>query len=133
MAFHARHDAYFTLNKNGANHFGDFVSLNIENRDWNIMVAEHKHELVGFCIGVIQNCSPVYECPRYGFIQDIAVTESHRRKGVAQRLFEKTNSWFKENGIDRIELDIAIKNSVSKRFWAKMGFRDVLKRVVMEI
>lgn len=132
MAYHSRHDSYFRLSDNGSNHFGEYVTLNIENRDWKIIVAEHNHELVGFCIGVIQNCPPVYECPRYGFVQDIAVTKNHRRKGIAKCLFDKINGWFKENGINRIELNISIKNSVSKKFWANMGFRDVMKRVVLD-
>ncbi len=133
MDFHAKFDPFFTLSDNGPSHFGEYIALNIENQDWCIFVAEHHRKLIGLCIGMIQNYPPVYASPRYGFVQNIAVTKDHRRQGVAKCLFEKVSNWFNKKAVDRIELDIAIKNPYSKKFWAKMGFRDVMKRVSLSL
>jgi len=105
----------------------------IRDENWLVLVAVIDQQIVGYCLATIQEYPPVYIDTRYGYIQDIAVTEKYRRDGFGARLFGKALEWLTERGISRVQLDAAANNPISRGFWMKMGFRDFMIRMSKEI
>jgi ribosomal protein S18 acetylase RimI-like enzyme len=131
--YHKANDRFFSRTPDGHERFGEFALDNIRSEDWLVLVAVVNNQVVGHCMAAIHTYPPVYENTRYGYIQDIAVTEKYRRENIGSRLFEHAVGWFKNKKVSRIELDAASTNEVSQSFWRKTGFRDYMIRMAKDI
>jgi ribosomal protein S18 acetylase RimI-like enzyme len=103
--FHQDFDSFFSRAKKGHERFADFVREN----------------------------PPVFDMKLYGFIQDLAVTESHRRRGAGSRLVEETLRWFRKQGVKRVEVQVATTNPLSQAFWRRHDFVDYITRLARQI
>ncbi len=98
-----------------------------------VLVALDGDEVIGYSISEIKDPPRGSTRTEYGYIHHMAVTESHRRAGVGEMMFDKILEWFKLKGMDRIELDITSKNYVSSSFWGKLGFEEYVRTLYLEI
>ena len=133
MDFQKVRDPFFTRPNDGHEDFKKLIIDKIGNDDWLILVVTQKDQPIGFCLGTIGEYPPLFINPRYGHIQNFAITEKFRQKGIGAQLFKEAVSWFKKKGITRIELQIAVANEVAQTFYKKMGFRDLMKTLTMDI
>ncbi len=124
--FHKAHDPFFCRTTEGHLRFSEFALERIQSSDWLVLVSVEDDRIVGHCLATIQSHPPVFENTRYGYIQDIAVTEAYRGHHAGKQLFERASRWFKEKGVTRIELDAAATNNTSRSFWRAMGFGDFM-------
>ncbi|MFC2038887.1 GNAT family N-acetyltransferase [Chloroflexota bacterium] len=111
----------------------EIVRALMKSEDGLVLVALDKGQAVGYSIAGIEEPPRGSTRREYGCIHHMAVTESHRRTGIAEELFEKILKWLQSRGIDRIELDVMSKNSVSNSFWQKQGFAEFQRRLAREI
>ena len=133
MDFHKERDTFFTRSEKGHESFATFISENIKNDDWLVLVATLEENLVGYSLATVAEYPPVFAEPRYGHIIDVAVTQRYRRSGVGQQLLKEVQEWLKKREVNRIELQVSVKNEISQAFWKKMGFLDVLTRMTKRI
>jgi len=59
----------------------------------------------------------------YAYIEDIAVSKSHRKKGVGRMLIQKTVEWAKTKKLYGIMLETQDVNLLACRFYDKLGFK----------
>ena len=133
MDFHRVRDEYFARSEEGHERFGEYVRSNIESPEWLVMVAVDEGIIIGFSMGRIAAYPPVFQHSHYGFVADIVVNENYRGRGIGRQLFEQMLPWFKEQGVTRIEIEVASTNEVSQAFWTRMGFREYMKKMIHEI
>jgi len=72
---------------------------------------------------------PFYSSKPYGFIFDIYVAEWARRQGVGKQLMEFAFKWFRDQGLEKVKLEVAESNERARPLYMKMGFR--MERHVM--
>ena len=58
----------------------------------------------------------------WGTIEGCYVTELNRRSGIGRLLVEASLSWFRDRGIQRVELNV-LANNAALVFWERVGFR----------
>ncbi len=87
-----------------------------------VLVARHGARTVGYALIEVRRHPPEFKRDPYGYIDQMAVTEEFRRKGVGDRLLAEVTSWCHSHGIRRLELGTEAKNSVANSFWTKHGF-----------
>jgi ribosomal protein S18 acetylase RimI-like enzyme len=133
MDFHKELDVIFSRSATGHEKFEEYVMKNIQNEDFDVVVAVDGENLVGYCMAKISEYPPVLEEQRYGDIENIAVMEKYRRSRIGERLLDEVRKWCLEKGIHRVEAKVSKFNKVSTGFWAKMGFRPYLESVFLEI
>ena len=133
MDFHKERDRIFSRSVTGHEGFADYISGHMSRDTSCVFVAEAGKAVVGYCLAFVERYPPVLEMKEYGHVQDIAVSEKYRRKGVGQRLLREARKWFSEKGVHRIEARVATTNRISKGFWAKMGFKPYLETVFFEV
>ena len=133
MDFHKDRDPFFSRVDDAHEDFGRFMQSNLSKDDWLILVATVGDQVIGYCSATTMSYPPIYQNPRYGYIQDIAVTEAYRRHGMGQQLFARMVAWFREKNVSRLELEVAVTNEVSQAFWEKMGFKDFTKKLAMNL
>jgi GNAT superfamily N-acetyltransferase len=95
--------------------------------------ADAVEDVVGFCIGSLQEKPPVYAEKHVGEIGSIAVKQGYQRQGIGERLLRQVFAWFKEHHIRRIETAFALGNMKSMNFWIKMGFDPFLQNIFKNI
>ncbi|NWK83420.1 GNAT family N-acetyltransferase [Staphylococcus sp. GSSP0090] len=59
----------------------------------------------------------------YGFIYELYVFETYRRQGVAEKLIDFVNGYFKSQEIDEVRLNVHVQNK-AKLLYEKMGFQE---------
>ena len=131
--FHESYDSYYKRSKNGARAFSQFVDKQISDRNALVLIAQVDNETCGYLIARIENRQPVFAETRYGMIYDIAVNEKYRRKGIGEKLYESSVDWFQSRKVKRIELNVAISNPISMKFWTKIGLKPYYERRFINI
>jgi ribosomal protein S18 acetylase RimI-like enzyme len=91
-----------------------------------VLVALDKGHVEAYSISQIAEFPPVFQREKYGFISDMAVKSSHRRKGIGSKMLAKIFEWFESRNMDRIELRVLAKNQIGYSFWKKHGFKDYM-------
>jgi len=133
MEYHAHLDPRFQPAPRAERLWTEALSRWLKDDDYRILVAEAKGRLVGYIIGTIKSSPPVLLPPRFGFITDICVTPEWRRTGVGRRLYETLQEWFKERGLNIVQLNVAQRNRVSQAFWEEIGFQGYMEYMWKEI
>jgi len=100
--------------------------------DTRVLVALDKGRVVGYAVAMIRKSSPAWRRERYGYIDEMAVTASCRRRGTGTQMLEKIMDWFKSENLDLIELSVAAQNPVGYLFWKKHGFKDYLHHLYLK-
>jgi ribosomal protein S18 acetylase RimI-like enzyme len=72
---------------------------------------------------------PFYSSKPYGFIFDIYVAEWARRQGVGRQLIEFAFKRFRDQGLEKVKLEVAEGNEKARPLYLKMGF--TMERHVM--
>lgn len=79
---------------------------------------------VGYCL-VTKKVYPVEEPKICGCINGIYVKDGYKRKGLGQKLFDKSLNWLRQEKVTYLELYHMINDPRAKAFWEKMGFTKV--------
>jgi len=79
-------------------------------------------KIIGYCLGWIEQTTFVFNREKRGKIAECFILEDYRNKGLGRKLIEHLLSWFKENDIRWITVEV-LEDNESKKFWEKMGFR----------
>lgn len=132
MDHHAAIDPYFEMGPDGPGNFERFVSSLLILEDARVLVAVEDGRVVGYCIGQVVMRPPVFKRELHGFITDMTVTATRRRKGIGTLLLVGMKDWFRTKGIDRIELNVVPMNAAGYTFWRKQGFRDYMHVLFLE-
>jgi ribosomal protein S18 acetylase RimI-like enzyme len=132
MDYHAAIDPYFQKSEAGPANFERFVSSLLLIEDSRVLVALDGGMVVGYCIGQVMTRPPVFKREVHGFITDMTVTSSCRRRGVGTRLLARMLEWFSEKRIDRVELNVVPGNVAGISFWRKQGFGDYMHVLYLE-
>jgi GNAT superfamily N-acetyltransferase len=130
---HRRKDPVFEVTPNARASWSSWVRKLLRSRKTRVWVAEISGRLVGFCSAQVSVRPPVMKHRRYGAIFAFAVTGNARRKGIGRRLFAACRSWFRRQGIRRVELRVVPRNPHAAGFWRRMGFRPYVEVHFLEL
>jgi GNAT superfamily N-acetyltransferase len=123
IKFHQDIEPVYELNEDAIsgfeqNHLRPFM----KSEDKLVMVTLEKGRVVGYSMSEIRRIFPGLKREIYGYIDEMAVTDTHRRKGIGQKMFNEIIKWFRGKGIKRVELGTAAQNLIGNSFWQKQGF-----------
>ena len=127
MLWHQQCDPRLALAPDAPAHWRETLRLWLENRDMRVLVAEGPAgQIVGFAIGMVRDNASVMRPARFGYINELAVTEAWRRRGIGRRLVQALFDWFTQQGINTYRLTAAHRNPVAQAFWRSLGADDLL-------
>lgn len=79
--------------------------------------------LAGFVVGSIESSIPIYRTHEFGWIHDLYVLPSARRRGIARALVIEAVSRFGAMGMTQVRLETAGFNDAARATFAAAGFR----------
>jgi ribosomal protein S18 acetylase RimI-like enzyme len=123
MDFHRDCDPLFTRAADAHLRFEEYVKDLMTKDTTQILVAVDRGEVIAYSISWIAERPPVFQDRVLGFISDLGVKSTRRRKGIGTQMLERILNWFESQGIHRIDLRVAAKNRAALSFWHRRGFR----------
>jgi ribosomal protein S18 acetylase RimI-like enzyme len=123
-ADHQKRDEFYweNIDEGGARQiYEKFITENIKSKSIFLYVAEINNEVCGFIHGVILDKAPVYEITRAGRVNEIVVSSSHRKKGVAKALLSALENKFKEQGLLVMDLMVDVENPEAAALYKSFG------------
>lgn len=131
--FHSKFDPRFVASPFADQVMKDWIEDHLNRAQAVVLVAERSGQIVGYLLGMILQNPPIVPYQIFGYISEIAVAESERRKGTGKLLVEEAHRWFKKNYVTYVEVNVSINNAVSRGFWRKMGYGEWLERLRFEL
>jgi ribosomal protein S18 acetylase RimI-like enzyme len=123
MEFHQKVEPIFTPREGSIPGFEEnHVRQIMKSEDGLALVALDKGRVVGYSLSEIRGPSPGFKRERYGYVHDMAVTASYRRRGIGEKMLAEITKWFQSKDIERVELGTTAQNVVANSFWQKQGF-----------
>jgi GNAT superfamily N-acetyltransferase len=113
--------------------YASFLRRVLDSPDDVIFVAENDGTIAGYVYAALEPLSWKELRGPAGFIHDIAVTDVHRRSGIATKLMEVAIDWLRERGAPRVILWTAAPNADAQALFHGLGFRDTMIEMTMEI
>jgi len=93
------------------------IAAAISDEESEVLVAEHRSELLGFCTAYLE-LNSVRFGPRC-WVEDLAVSPEHRSQGVGGKLLDTAADWARERGATHIELDTGLARTDAQRFYER--------------
>jgi ribosomal protein S18 acetylase RimI-like enzyme len=132
--YHGRIDSYYRTDFRAIASFRKYISGLLKKRNARIIVAEIENEVIGYMIGAIERMKPHQFGPgRIGKISDAIVEEEYRRLGAARRMTIELINWFRKNNIKGIVLSVDARNIIGIKAWQKLGFEEIMKRMILKL
>lgn len=133
MDYHVTIDPRFSLSDNADQRFFNYLDTARSRDDYRVRLAIAADQPVGFAICCVLPNSPVYRARWIGYINDLCVTKSMRRKGIGARLARDAVEWLTANGAETVEVYVARKNENAQRFWRGIGGCEYLERLSLDL
>ena len=96
-----------------------------------VFVAELEGKVAGYVFCIItetKNSTMLFDM-KTNHLEDVCIDESCRGMGIGGALMEYVTAWAKENGCDRMDLDVWEFNEGARRFYERYGFQTQKRRM----
>jgi GNAT superfamily N-acetyltransferase len=133
MAAHVRMDERFRLRDDANNRYAVYLRDRMRDIDSAVSVAEDGDRILGLAIGTVRRVDTFFVAQRFGYISDLMVDPSARRRGIGRALYERTVLWLKGLGVDVVRLHVAVKSDEARAFWKSVGARDFLVEAWIDV
>ena len=124
MLYHADFDPWCELLENAEQQYSEFIAKAIEDDRSLFLLAVEDDKTVGYIYGNIRENPPVIREYRQFYLEDMFVRPEYRGRGIGKILLDKTIEWVKAKNIEKIQLDVHLKNPRGYNFWKECGFQE---------
>jgi len=102
----------------------EFVEKLMREDSDQVLVASDGSELVGYVMFQNEIRPPLEVAHRIGYVMDLYVKPSHRRRGIGEQLLRSCLDRVKSKGVTHFQLRVWNANEAAITLYRKLGFRD---------
>ncbi len=133
MDLHVDLDDRFALADRANDRFRNYIDTAISRDDYRVRLAEIDGLPAGFSVACVLPNSPVYRNRWVGYINDLCVTTTMRRRGVGRLLVRDAVAWLRRYGAESVEVYVAHHNRGAVEFWRAVGGQPYLHRMSLDL
>lgn len=126
-------DPCFRLRPDAADRYALYLRNRMKDNDSSVFVAVAGGKVLGIVVGALRSQETLFELRRFGYVSDLVVASTVRRRGVGRKLFQRAALWFRSLGIRVIRLHVASASPDARAFWKAIGARDFLLEACLEL
>jgi GNAT superfamily N-acetyltransferase len=119
-------DPRFRLRADSEGRYATYLRERTREADTAVFVAEENGRIIGLGIASVRAQASFFEPSRYGYISDLLVLETERRRGIGTLMYRRMVKWFRGFGISIARLHVASCNEPARAFWNVAGATDYL-------
>lgn len=112
--------------------YGRFLASHLDDPELLVHVAEQAGEVVGYVFASLEPTSWRDLRGPCGFLHDVYVHQSARRRGVAESLARAAIAWIHAHGRTQVVLWSKTDNAAAQRLFAKLGFRPTMTEMTLD-
>jgi ribosomal protein S18 acetylase RimI-like enzyme len=124
---------FYALSDSSVKQWSGWAEAKFKSGSLALFVAEkngaEKDILVGYVSGWVETRPPIYILDKIGYLSNIYVVPAHRRQGIGKLLNSALLDWFRNKGLDYVELYVDSRANDSVDSWTRMGYSEVGKRM----
>ncbi|MDG1750244.1 MAG: GNAT family N-acetyltransferase [Thalassotalea sp.] len=105
----------------------------ITNEDIHVVVVEVEQQIIACGYARIKQAKLYANYRFYSYLGFMFVQDEFRGKGVNQLVIEALIQWSREQGITMMHLDVFTENAAAMRAYKKVGFKEYLVEMRMDI
>jgi len=130
--YHRDFEPIFTRTEGAEARFEEHLRKSMDREDAIVLVAIEAGQPIAYALAMISRFSPAVNEKMVGYIADLQVTSSYRRKGIGSLMLQRVLDWYDSQGIKRIHLGVVNANDAASSFWQKHGFKPFINTLFME-
>ena len=113
--------------------YAHFFAGELSSSETWILVAEQEGRVVGYAYARREprNWNDLLDA--HAALHDLYVSESVRRQGVARQLVQAIRDAAAQRGVPRLVLHTASRNATARDFFARVGFRETMVEMTLEL
>ena len=112
--------------------YGRFLVSQLDNPDSVVLVAERRGEVVGYVFADVEGTSWRDLRGPCGFVHDVYVDDSERRRGAGTELMRAAIEWIRSKGRTQVVLSTMTQNGHAQQLFAKLGFRPTMVEMTLD-
>lgn len=117
-------DDYWDFEVLPEEHFSKHLHACLDNPEHKIFVAKEDETIIGFIAGEIVPCHlPISSVKKVGYISGAYVLPEYRGRGIMKRLETLLAAYFKDRGLQFMELHFIAKNFLARKSWEALGYK----------
>ncbi len=113
--------------------YASFLSAQLGAPDKAILVADDNGDVIGYTYAAIEGYDYMSLRGPAGILHDIIVDPEHRGRGVGRLLLDAALEFFRSRGVPRVVLSTAERNEAAQRLFARMGFRQTMIEMTLDL
>jgi len=98
-----------------------------------LVVVEVGQQIIACGYPRIKKAKPYAQYSFYSYLGFMFVQDEFRGKGINQLVIEALTQWSLEQGVNMIHLDVFTENAAAVRAYKKVGFKEYLVEMRMDI
>ena len=114
-------------------HYGAFLASQVGERGAVIVVAEREGRVIGYAFGAVEGFDYMTLRGPAALVHDLIVDPDHRGGGVGRLLLDALIAALTADGVPRIVLSTAEKNTAAQKFFARQGFRRTMIEMTKDV
>ena len=131
--YESHHVDFFKIDTLKDQYIIDYFSRWLEHEDGVTFVAIDDGVIVGYITVYVREQPDFWTVKRIGDISGLMVAKSHRRQGVAAKLYQATLTFFNEKQVRYFTVFTAVHNQGALRFYEKQGLMPLSTTLIGEI
>ena len=128
MRAHAESDAAFALADDCVQRWEEITLDLLSRPDAFVLVGVRDLDVLGFCLGWVARNPTIYARSEVGFLSELAVAQSARRRGIGRSLMAAAKAWFRARAVTEFQLSTAVWNHPAQALWQAAGGEPLLVR-----
>jgi len=111
----------------------EYLRPAMQNKNGLVLVSLDGKKTVAYSYSQVQEQPSEAKLRKIGMIEHFYVTKDCRRRGIGEKMYTAILKWFHTVGVERVELQVIIKNEVAISFWRKHGYMDFQNTLYKQI
>ncbi len=98
-----------------------------------VFIALDNNKVIGIILAQYFKPLAISKYSKKGYISNLYILKSHRRKKIGVKLAEHALKWLKKNNVGHVNLEIHVDNKAALKLYNKLGFKNYTVKLAKEI
>lgn len=131
--YESHHAEFFKIDKINDQHITDYFYRWLNNENGVTFIAVEDGNIVGYITVYVQDQSSFWAVKTIGHISGLMVSKAHRRKGIAELLYDASLKFFKQKKVRYFTVFTSVNNQGALNFYEKQEMIPLYSTMIGEI